>query len=328
MDLPTYPAFAPLQLEMRPLLHPVLAQLPDGVSEFTFAGLYLFRHEYSYEIARTSDGLLLGRGRKNGRSFALLPQGLPAGPAGTSLLRSLLAEYDYIRGFPERLLRDQLDILRAAGIWAAADRDNYDYLYDRHDMADLTGKKFHKKRNLIHNFERTYPEHRVEGFSPAHTAPALEVLDRWRSQVQIEGDYPQAREAVELFDTLELSGNVVCIGGTPAAFSLGEPLAGGNSYVVHVEKGDHELKGIYQYIFRELVRSLPGEITSINREQDVGDVGLRQAKLTYRPIGYTRKFQLWASKPPGFPDQAIALSPHQQQLRIPADSELDHQADS
>ena len=323
MKIPVYPDFAAIALDMRPELHPLLAELPDGVSEFTFAGLFLFRHEYRYEISRTPGGFVLGRGEKHGRSFAVLPQGLPPGDDGRELLSRLLAEYDYIRGFPERLLHTHLEVLREQGVWAAADRDNYDYLYDRQDMAELAGKRFHKKRNLIHNFERTYPEHEAIPFTSEHTGAALQVLERWRSQVQIEGDYREAREAIELREQLELSGNVVCIAGTPAAYALGETLAGGRSYVIHVEKGDHECKGIYQFIFRELVRSLPAGIETINREQDVGDVGLRQAKLTYRPTGYTRKFQLWQHNPPGFPAEAIALSPEQPELQIPDDNELE-----
>jgi hypothetical protein len=35
---------------------------------------------------------------------------------------------------------------------------------------------------------------------------------------------------------------------------------------------------------------LPRFFTHINREQDLGDEGLRQAKMTYRPAGFVRKY--------------------------------------
>lgn len=324
MCIPTYPEFAGISLDMRTELHPLLRDLPDGVSEFTFAGLYLFRKEYSYELARSDDGTIIGRGKKNGRSFAILPQGLPGHPKpDESFLSELLGTYDYIRGVSSRILHEAADSIRRQGLWAVADRDNYDYLYDRSDMAELSGKRFHKKRNLIHNFARTYPEHEALIYQPEHTQAALEVLESWRKQVQIEGDYPEALEAIELQQTLELTGNVACVNGVPAAFSLGETIAGGSSYVIHIEKGDHELKGIYQYIFRELVRSLPDGIRTINREQDVGDPGLRQAKMTYRPVDYTRKFQLWNRQPPGFPPLSVVLSPQQTEIAIPDDNQLE-----
>lgn len=40
-----YPEFSPLSLEQRPVLHPRFQGLTDGMSELTFAGVYLFaRH--------------------------------------------------------------------------------------------------------------------------------------------------------------------------------------------------------------------------------------------------------------------------------------------
>ncbi|GHU99931.1 hypothetical protein FACS189483_09680 [Spirochaetia bacterium] len=78
--------------------------------------------------------------------------------------------------------------------------------------------------------------------------------------------------------------------GRPAAYCLGESLARGRMFAVHFEKGIDEYKGIYQYINQAFAASLPGYYTHINREQDLGDEGLRQAKETYRPVGFVRKY--------------------------------------
>ena len=56
--LPVYPATAELHLDLRPLLHPLLQPLTLGISEFTFANLYLFRHRHHYRLTVLEDGVL------------------------------------------------------------------------------------------------------------------------------------------------------------------------------------------------------------------------------------------------------------------------------
>jgi hypothetical protein len=41
----------------------------------------------------------------------------------------------------------------------------------------------------------------------------------------------------------------------------------------------------------DFARSLPASCSLINREQDLGDPGLRQAKITYRPSGFVKKYR-------------------------------------
>ena len=63
-----------------------------------------------------------------------------------------------------------------------------------------------------------------------------------------------------------------------------------NFCLVHFEKGDNNYKGVYQFINNETAKNLPETVLYINREQDLGDEGLRQAKMTYRPCGFINKY--------------------------------------
>jgi hypothetical protein len=61
-------------------------------------------------------------------------------------------------------------------------------------------------------------------------------------------------------------------------------------FAVHFEKALEEYKGVYQYINQRFALSLPEDLVYINREQDLGDPGLRQAKMTYRPCSFVKKY--------------------------------------
>ena len=86
-----------------------------------------------------------------------------------------------------------------------------------------------------------------------------------------------------------MKGSVYYIEGKAAAWCLGESIAQGSIFTIHFEKALDIYKGIYQYMNKAFASSLPENIVHINREQDLGDEGLHQAKMSYRPSGFVRK---------------------------------------
>ena len=291
MSIPRFPNFEPISLEMRDELHPRLSNLEEGISEYTFAGLYLFRREYRYELAWLPEGTLVISGEKKGKQFFMLPCGPPQ---DKGILKQLLESHDYIKGLAEPHADAYRVELESMGYAVIEDRDNFDYLYLRSDLAALQGKKYHKKRNLVNSFVNNYDfEERFLG--PDNLDDAFYILDKWREEREDEGDYPAAREELELYEELGLKGYLVYVDEKPAAYTLGEPLARGRSFAVHYEKGINDYKGIYQFINRAFAAVLPRHYQYINREQDLGDPGLRQAKMTYRPQGFVKKYQVWSA---------------------------------
>ena len=290
-----YPDFVPLDLGLREEIHPKLALTTDGLSEFTFSNLYLFRNRYHYKTSKGPDGELIISGVSpiDNSKFFMIPCGFP----GYDLLESLFKTHDYWKNIPSSLVESSngslplRQHLEQQGISISEDRDNFDYLYHRTDLAALSGKKFHKKKNQVNAFKKVWPDHKGQPLSPDLMPDALEVLECWKRDKGEEGDYLAAKEALELYTILELQGMVYYAGEKPVAYCMGESAVEGTIFSIHFEKALDQYKGVYQYMNQAFAGSLPEGVTFINMEQDLGDEGLRQAKMTYRPAGFVKKYR-------------------------------------
>ena len=146
--IPDYSDITELSFQMRVLLHPLFRKLTEGISEFTFANLYLFRQRYNYQIGRLPGNLFLIAGKENENPFFMLPFGLP----DHQLLQKLFREFNNMKAVSENQAKE----LENMGYTVTEGRDNFDYLYSRRELATLGGRKFHKKKNRVNAFINNY----------------------------------------------------------------------------------------------------------------------------------------------------------------------------
>jgi hypothetical protein len=272
----------------RQMLQEHLRALQPAVSELSFANLYLFRSVHQYSFAIFNDSLTVF-----GCGYDGLPYFLPplSGNRGETACK-LLDMGNTLYGTDEQFIAQHLS---GRGYQVISDRDNDDYVYLRSELAELPGKRFHKKKNRINYFTSRY-EHTVEPFSGRHRESALQLLDQWQKVHGDSGSRSQAaetdatREGLELAEELGLSGVVVLTDRGVSAFALGEQLNDSTSACLF-EKADPYLEGLAQLVNREFSKSLPADLTYINREQDLGESGLREAKSSYHPFAMVRKFR-------------------------------------
>ena len=304
-SIPCYPDFAPLSFDQKNTLHPRLVLTADGVSEFTFSCLFLFRNRYCYRISRHGhngsfiiSGIQPHTAPDAGKKFFMTPCETPQ----RNVLESLFAAHDYWKNISQTVLEKSRQQLDDWGVAVSEDRDNFDYLYSRDTLARLQGKKFHKKRNLINQFISTYT-HDQRLLTREFVPQALEILEKWREDKGEDGDYWTAREALEMLDFLPLRGYIFFADGKPAAYCLGESIAKGKMFAVHFEKAVDYYKGVYQFMNMSFAASLPRFFSCINREQDLGNAGLRQAKMTYRPLGFVKKYCAYLRNDHELPDR-------------------------
>jgi len=288
MKIPIYPEARPLGLGDKPLLDGLFQELQPRVSELTFAGLFLFREAHEYRLARVGDSLvILGKGY-DGQGYFLPPLGGDI-PAALALL---FAAGEELYGADEPFAAAYLGSGRLA---VSADRNSFDYLYLREDLAKLPGNRFHKKKNRINYFMARH-EHEADSFSARHLDGCLALLNDWGRTAEVENnrsfrlELEATAEALVKAELLGLEGVVVMVTGIVKAFAVGERL-NRDTAVCHFEKTDPFMEGLSQLVNREFSVRLFAECRYINREQDLGEPGLRNAKLSYHPLELIKKFR-------------------------------------
>jgi len=97
------------------------------------------------------------------------------------------------------------------------------------------------------------------------------------------------RESLVNFPVLKIDGGVILIDGKVEAFTLGE-LLNDQTAVVHIEKANPENPGLYAMINQQFCENRWRDLLYINREQDLGEPGLRKAKLSYYPDHFVESF--------------------------------------
>lgn len=288
MEIPFYPDSRPLDLSDKPLLDGVFQQLQPRVSELTFAGLFLFCKAHEYRLARVNSSLvILGKGYDDQGYF--LP---PLGGDIPAALTLLFAAGEELYGADEPFATAYLG---AGHLEVNADRNSFDYLYLRDELAELPGNRFHKKKNRINYFMARH-EFMADILSDRYLYGCLALLKEWGRAAEVEKnrsfslELEATAEALVKADLLGLEGVVVTVAGIVKAFALGERL-NSETAVCHFEKADPFMEGLSQLVNREFATRIFEECRYINREQDLGDPGLRNAKLSYRPMELVRKYR-------------------------------------
>lgn len=166
------------------------------------------------------------------------------------------------------------------------DDGNDEYIYKTETLAELRGSKLSRKRNLISQFERLYSPYEIREIAPADFETIRKLSDQWRREhhdmPSIENEQKAFENALSGYSGLGLHGLILTAGGNIEAFAVFSPI-NSESWTVHFEKARSDCKGAAQVINQQTAKYLTGKCEFINREQDLGIPGLRQAKQSYMP---------------------------------------------
>lgn len=181
------------------------------------------------------------------------------------------------------------------------DRNGCDYIYDIHDLADLKGRKFQKKRNHLNKFREAHPDCKAQPITQENLPAVQEMVAAWYAQREGHDDYHLEQLAIKRafanMEALGLEGLVLTENGRILAMTMGSRLSQ-TTFDVHFEKALEEVDGAYPAInqaFAAHLREKYPDLMYLDREDDMGLAGLRKAKLSYNPHHMVMKFwaRLW-----------------------------------
>lgn len=177
-------------------------------------------------------------------------------------------------------------------------RDSFDYLYDAEKLRTLSGKIMHKKKNLVNGFLKTY-----EGRFSYETLGIKNIKEikafhqKWLDERRIYDKYNCIDDEEEgiyrLFgncQSIQCKMGGVRIDGELRAYTIGSYCPDIRMAIIHVEKADVNFRGLYNYINQQFILHEFPDALLVNREDDLGQENLRQAKLSYRPVRLEEKF--------------------------------------
>lgn len=291
--------FKEIQLSDKEWITNILKKANYQGCDYSFANLYMWREPSQITVAEV-DGFLCIMGQAHYEKEPVY-----VFPAGNGNIGPIIEKLE--RDAEERNIRFRL---RAAGkeqaeyikelfpgrFEAESMRGEWDYLYLVENLTNLAGKKYHGKRNHIARFKDDN-NWSYERITEDNLGECMEMNDAWcrmygcREEDGKRTEQCAVREAAQNFSALGLEGGLLRKGGEVVAFTMGEPL-NDITYVVHIEKAFSDVQGAYPMINQQFVIDRMQDFLYVNREEDMGEEGLRKAKLSYKPDLLLEKYTI------------------------------------
>jgi hypothetical protein len=298
ITIPQFPEFKPIEIGDRDLLHDRLWAYQPLNSELTFTNLFIWRNHYRFAWSIYKEWLIILKSAPDGEIYVFTPVGPPGRLAVVeTLLGWLHDEKGARRAAIERADQKLIVELQGSPNFVIEPlRDHFDYVYSTDDLIRLQGGNYRAKRNHINYFLRSY-DFAYQPLDSIHKDACLELMETWcgvrrcEDDLGLSSEWEAIREALENLEELKIVGGVILVNDKVEAFTIGE-LLNKETVVVHIEKANMEIRGLYNMINQQYLEKQWQSIRYVNREQDLGEPGLREAKLSYNPDHFVEKFRI------------------------------------
>ncbi|HHU53657.1 MAG TPA: DUF2156 domain-containing protein [Clostridiaceae bacterium] len=236
---------------------------------------------------------------------------LPLGNLNSEKLQIILQQiepifekenWQFVGMFIDQKYTDLFSSLSAYNMEISYEDDFADYVYRTSDLANLKGKKYRAKRNHVNRFIRDYAGFTYRSLAKSDQEKAVELVRTWCQDKEVDCSDPLASDCgpinnlFDYWDYLDVRGGTIYFNSDLIAFSMGSVIRDGQEAVIHFEKAHPDYEGLYAVINQLTVIGEFPESELINREEDMGEEGIRIAKESYLPKEKLRKYRIALTK--------------------------------
>lgn len=284
--------FKNIRIEDKDRINKYLLDSGELSCEAAFVNLLAWQKAYGTKFAEKDGNLFIKSCDNNAEIFDL--------PFGEDFERAMSTIKNYCNGsFPEFYAQDGPRFEKLKSLYGdlfefKECRDDFDYVYLSTDLAELSGKKYHSKRNHISAFSKKY-DWKYEKLDKQNTDKVIECAEKWysenveKSDFYLKAEHDGLVEILKNAERLDACGGAITVNGNVVAFSVGSPVSK-ETFDVNYEKALSDYEDAYAVINREFVRNELTGYKYINREEDMGLDGLRKAKFSYKPTILLKKY--------------------------------------
>jgi len=271
-----------------------LANCPQISSDYSFVNLWAWVEAYELSWAWEGDLVWIRQSRPQLTYWA--PVGAWYQIDWLTRLSRHRQQLTTLQRIPEKLKELWQPLFKDEMIFRE-ERGQWDYLYEIERLVSLRGNRFHKKKNLLNQFLKKYRS----TYAPLGQDSIKQVIEMqtawctWRdceSSETLSAENQAVGRVLADWDKLQgVLGGGIFMDQKIIGYTIAERLSN-DTLLIHFEKADPLFKGSYQAVNQMFLKGFSGKQTIVNREQDLDDAGLRQAKLSYHPIDFIRKYSV------------------------------------
>jgi len=282
--------FSKLTLSNASELKPVLTHTFSRLCDYVYGTVLLWRDMWPLEFAVFDDTAFIRLELDNNQKGYMLPVGGDLDQA-LNILDSYHPEKKIFYNIPETgvdKLRQRYGSITVETIGSGGD-----YIYEAVSMAELSGRKLHGQRNHTNYFDRTWSHH-TEIITPSNVCDVKAFIESKAvtasSDLFAEGN----RKTFELLDNLDIydfSSLILYAEDKVVGFTFGSLLD--DTLYVTIEQADRDYRGAYPKLASTFVSMhLSDGAVYVNREDDLGNEGLRRSKMAWNPYEIVERFSV------------------------------------